>query len=105
VVTARLQFTCWSQRLDPNNYAAIHNPSGAAWIDCLAVAKEVMTAPSADNPVPGATHYYSPKTQAALHRLNPGAYDEKPDWAYPPAIQVPNPVDVPVNAFQFYKHV
>ena len=33
------------------------------------------------------------------------AYDEKPDWAYPPAIQVPNPVDVPVNAFQFYKHV
>ncbi|WP_174254896.1 cell wall hydrolase, partial [Acidisphaera sp. S103] len=105
VVTARLQFTCWSLKADPKNYSAIHNPSGAAWTDCQEIARQVIAASPASNPVPGATNYYSPKTQSALHRQNPDLYDETPDWTDPPAVVVPNPSGVPETSFRFYKNV
>jgi len=37
VVTARNQFTCWSSKIDPGNYAAIQNPSGPAWDECTGI--------------------------------------------------------------------
>ena len=105
VVTARGQFTCWSQAHDPGNFHAIHHPAGAAWQDCLAVAKTVVAAPASGDTVPGATHYYSPKAQAALHKLNPGLYPAVPKFTRPPAAQVPNPPGVPATSFRFYKNV
>lgn len=105
VVTARWQFTSWMQSVDPGNYAAIQNPHGAAWDECLDVAKTVIAADDKTNPVPDATHYYSPNAQAALHKVNSSLYPEVPAWAASPAVLLPNPLDVPSTSFQFYKNV
>lgn len=105
VVTARLQYTCWSQTADPNNFARIQHPQGRAWDDCLSVANEVIHALSRDNPIPGATHYYSPNSQVALHRLNRKLYPELPTFSLAPAQLVNNPPGVSNADFRFYSNV
>jgi len=105
VVTARLQFTCWSESKDPANYAAIMSPSGTAWTDSVTAANEVANADVLKDTVPDATHYYSPNAQAALHKSKPGSYPEIPAFTNSPAVQVPNPPDVPADSFKFYKNV
>lgn len=102
VVTAHLQFTCWSSKVDPGNYAAIQNPSGPAWEECKQVAEEVVSAPASSNPVPSAINYYSPRAQAALHATDPANYKALPSFA-DPAKQIPNPPGISDEYFKFYK--
>ncbi len=102
VVTAHLQFTCWSSKIDPGNYAAIQNPSGPVWEECKQVAEEVVSAPASSNPIPGAINYYSPRAQAALHATDPANYKALPPFA-DPAKRVPNPPGISDEYFKFYK--
>ncbi|MGE9762726.1 cell wall hydrolase [Pseudomonas sp. PDM20] len=103
VVTARLQFTCWSQAVDPQGYAAIHNPVGLAWEDCKSAAREVMSASDDSNPLPGAVNYYSPTAQAQLHAVNPSTYPATPPFAIE-SKRVPNPAGVRNEDYRFYKN-
>jgi hypothetical protein len=105
VVTARLQYTCWSKHADPGNYARIQNPKGSAWLECLKAANEIINADADANLIPDATHYYSPYAQAALHKVNPQLYPETPGFTAPPAQLVPNPPGVSDDDFHFYKNV
>ena len=102
VVTARLQFTCWSERIDPDGYKAIHNPQGDPWKDCKKAALKVMLARDEENVFPGATHYYSPRAQAQLHAKNPTLYPNTPLFAVPEK-RVKNPEGVSDEDYQFYR--
>nr|WP_242489789.1 cell wall hydrolase [Pseudomonas sp. TH07] len=102
VVTARYQFTCWEKNIDPDGYEAIHNPVGEAWKDSKLAAMEVMQAPQSKNVLSGATNYYSPKSQAALHKTDPKRYPSTPAFANPEK-RVPNPNGVSNEDYQFYK--
>lgn len=107
VVTARLQFTCWSKTTDPNNYRAIQNPSGAAWDESLSVAREIYIASEIANTVPQATHYFSPRSQEALHRVRPRLYPAQPSFMNPPSqpVEVPAPTGVSPRDFLFYRGI
>lgn len=83
VVTTRLQFTSWSERVDPDGYKAIHYPQGDSWKNCKTAALKVMLARDEENVFPGATHYYSPRAQAQLHAKNPTIYPNTPPFAVP----------------------
>ncbi|VXB37897.1 conserved hypothetical protein [Pseudomonas sp. 8BK] len=102
VVTARLQFTCWSKKHDPHGYKAIHNPVGQAWDDCQKAAEEVMNAPANANVLPEALNYYSPRAQAQLHVQKPSVYPETPSFAIS-SKRVPNPPGVSDDDYRFYK--
>lgn len=102
VVTARLQFTCWSEKHDPHGYKAIHNPVGQAWEDCQKAADEVMNAPENANVLPEALNYYSPRAQAQLHVQKPSVYPETPSFAIS-SKRVPNPPGVSDDDYRFYK--
>lgn len=102
VVTARLQFTCWSKKHDPHGYKAIHNPVGQAWEDCQKAAEEVMNAPANANVLPEALNYYSPRAQAQLHVQKPSVYPETPSFAIS-SKRVPNPPGVSDDDYRFYK--
>ena len=102
VVTARLQFTCWSKTHDPHGYKAIHNPVGQAWDDCQKAAEEVMNAPANANVLPEALNYYSPRAQAQLHVQKPSVYPETPSFAIS-SKRVPNPPGVSDDDYRFYK--
>lgn len=67
VVTAKWQYDAWMKN-NPNYREVQHPTSKTAWEDSLIAAREVYYAPSESNPIPGATHYYSPRSQAALHK-------------------------------------
>lgn len=103
VVTARLQFTCWSQSIDPHGYKAIHNPQGVAWEDCKRAAQEVMSATASENVLPGALYYYSPTAQAQLHAAKPNIYPETPSFAIS-SKKIPNPIGVSDADYRFYKN-
>ncbi len=103
VVTAHLQFTCWSQNIDPHGYAAIHNPVGQVWEDCKRAAREVMAASDDTNPLPGAINYYSPTAQTQLHAVDPDNYPETPKFAIE-SKRVPNPTGVRNEDYRFYKN-
>uniref|UniRef100_UPI001C3F473A cell wall hydrolase n=1 Tax=Paraburkholderia ferrariae TaxID=386056 RepID=UPI001C3F473A len=102
IVTAPYQFTCWSATIDPVNYHAIHNPTGPAWADAQRAAEEVLSAPDTANIIPGATNYYSPGAQAALHATNPAQYPAVPPFAAPEK-RVQNPEGVSEHAYRFYR--
>ena len=103
VVTARLQFTCWNHNIDPQGYAAIHNPLGQAWEDCKRAARAVMSASDDTNPLPGAVNYYSPTAQSQLHAINPDTYPETPLFAIE-SKRVQNPTSVRNEDYRFYKN-
>ncbi|MDA8486836.1 cell wall hydrolase [Pseudomonas resinovorans] len=103
VVTARLQFTCWSQSIDPHGYKAIHNPQGVAWSDCQNAALEVMNAAASANVLPNALYYYSPTAQAQLHAAKPDTYPETPPFAIS-SKRVYNPPGVRDADYRFYKN-
>lgn len=102
VVTARLQFTCWSKTHDPHGYEAIHNPVGTPWEDCQKAAQEVMNASASANLLPDALNYYSPTAQAQLHAQKPDVYPETPPFAISTK-RVPNPPGVSDADYRFYK--
>lgn len=102
VVTARLQFTCWSKKHDPHGYEAIHNPVGTPWEDCQKAAQEVMNAPASANVLPDALNYYSPTAQAQLHAQKPDVYPATPPFAISTK-RVPNPPGVNDADYRFYK--
>ncbi|MGO4828868.1 cell wall hydrolase, partial [Cupriavidus sp. 2KB_15] len=102
VVTAEYQFTCWNEKIDPDNYKAIHSPTGDAWKDCRKAAMQVMTAPDSDNIFPGATNYYSPRSQAALHEVKPSVYPSVPPFAVQEK-RIPNPPGVSDEDYRFYR--
>lgn len=104
VVTAPWQYDAW-MRSDPNYQEIQHPSSPAAWVDSLDVAREVYYGNATSNPVPGATHYYSPHAQDQLHRKNPNAYPKVPRFLTPEAVQVINPPGVSDNDFRFYSNV
>lgn len=61
VVTRPYQFSCWN-RGDPNREAILH-PMRAplereAWLECVRVSWQVLSASEADNPIPGVYHYH-----------------------------------------------
>lgn len=104
VVTAPWQYDAWMQS-DPN-YREVQHPSNpAAWADSLAAAREVFYGDASSNPVPGATHYYSPHAQDQLHRSNPQTYPRVPHFLTPESTQVPNPPGVSDHDFRFYSNV
>lgn len=103
VVTARLQFTCWSQKIDPEGFKAIHNPKGSAWEDCQKAALEVMNASASANVLPDALYYYSPTAQAQLHAAKPDIYPETPPFAIS-SKRVANPPGVSDADYRFYKN-
>ncbi|MCG5074700.1 cell wall hydrolase [Paraburkholderia tagetis] len=102
IVTAPYQFTCWSATIDPLNYHAIQNPAGPAWTDSQHAAEEVLRASESANIIPGATNYYSPGAQAALHATNPAQYPAVPPFAVPEK-RVQNPQGVSEHAYRFYR--
>lgn len=90
---------------DPN-YREVQHPSNkAAWDDSLSAARQVYYGNASSNPLPGATHYYSPNSQAALHKKNPKMFPAVPRFVTPEAKQVPNPTNVDDDDFRFYKDV
>jgi hypothetical protein len=103
VVTARLQFTCWSKKHDPHGYEAIHNPVGTPWEDCQKAAHEVMNAPASANVLPDALNYYSPTAQTQLHAQKPDVYPATPPFAISTK-RVPNPPGVSDADYRFYKN-
>ena len=103
VVTAHMQYDCWAPS-DPN-YRRIQHPTGRAWEASLSAADEVTHAEERDNPIPRATHYYSPAAQAQEHQRLPKIFPALPPFARPPAEQVPNPTGVSDDDFRFYRNV
>lgn len=104
VVTARGQYDAWMKH-DPNYREVQHPRNKAAWQDSLQAARDVYYGNAASNPVPDATHYYSPNSQNALHEQYPETYPAVPSFITPHAQQVPNPANVADNDFRFYKNV
>ncbi|WP_133683150.1 cell wall hydrolase [Paludibacterium purpuratum] len=99
-----MQYDTW-MKSDPN-YKEVQRPSSAAkWDESLSAAREVFYAEEAKNPISGATHYYSPKAQAQLHRVNPKMFPSTPSFITDEAILVPNPPGVSEDAFRFYKNI
>lgn len=104
VVTAPWQYDAWLKN-DPNYREVQHPSSKAAWNDSLDATREVYYAASASNPIPGATHYYSPDAQAQLHKKDPKMYPAVPRFLTPDAIQVPNPSGLSEHDLKFHKNV
>ena len=102
VVTASLQFTCWSEKHDPQGYIEIHNPKGDAWKESRKAALKVMLAREEENVFPEAILYYSPKGQAQLHAKYPAVYPSKPGFAEPEK-RIKNPEGVLDEDFRFYR--
>lgn len=52
----------------------------------------------------GAVLYYSPKAQAALHKINPNTWKEKPNWNFSMLSEVKIPGLIASDDFKFYKY-
>lgn len=52
----------------------------------------------------GAVLYYSPKAQAALHKINPRTWKEKPNWNFSMLTEVKIPGLIASDDFKFYKY-
>ena len=104
VVTAPWQYDAW-MRGDPNYREVQHPSSPAAWADSLAAAREVYYADAAANPLPDATHYYSPRAQEQLHKSHPKTYPKLPRFITSESVQVRNPQGVSEDDFRFYSNV
>lgn len=52
----------------------------------------------------GAVLYYSPKAQAALHKINPNTWKEKPNWNFSILTEVKIPGLIASDDFKFYKY-
>lgn len=94
VVTAPRQFSAFN---DPNHRAYRMNRGHLmqdmpAWEEALYIAESVYAAPSSTNPLPGVTHYYSPRSMRPAGRV--------PAWA-----QGKPPVKEIGDRFRFYRGV
>lgn len=52
----------------------------------------------------GAVLYYSPNAQAALHKINPKTWKEKPNWNFSILTEVKIPGLIASDDFKFYKY-
>lgn len=98
VVTRPRQFSCWN-RGDPNRETILHpmgsRPERKAWLECVWVSWQVLSASEGDNPIPGVYHYHdtsipAPPWTRGLEPLSvPGVtrlrFYRDPGWASEPA--------------------
>lgn len=80
VVLARSQFEPWSLPRGDKNHPLAHSARSKAYANAGNIVDDVFTGQS-DDPTNGATHFYSPKDQAALGR-------KAPSWAKGPGLAI-----------------